>query len=459
MPAGLDEELLRRLPLPVAQLLRSADNGKNMLDRHWAAFYVWEASLKLLGSVAIVDLAERGTPSAQLQEQLQSLSRPSLGQWCGYVRELVKELAPRDPGFEKIQELLAGKARSDLPRCAGLDAALISVLEGKPTGKATVRLQELFDRLVSYRNKELGHGAVGARETEHYRQVGEALFAAAQEFLGKIDLLAGRRLVYVSDVRRQASGNWLIQQYELRGESASRLVSVDLPETETSRLPRPERVYLASREVSDDLLPELKSLHPLLLFELQSGHVFFLNAQKNKQQADYLCYRTGETIRRPELGQDQRELLAAVLGRRVDSDVAQDWAARSYAEEHPDGEVPDTPAPLRQIGEFELLSEIGRGGMGVVYRAWQPSLNRQVALKCLLKSGDPKADARFQREIKALGKVEHPGQVKVFTSGSSGDQWYYAMELVEGADLGRVCEQLSAASSAGSSIPTPGSGR
>ena len=99
----------------------------------------------------------------------------------------------------------------------------------------------------------------------------------------------------------------------------------------------------------------------------------------------------------------------------------------------------------RTIGEFELLSRLGQGGMGVVYRAWQPSLGRQVALKCMLRSGDPKAEARFAREIRALGRVEHPGVVKVFTSGSEADQWFFAMELVEGADLARVCEQLSGA--------------
>ena len=77
--------------------------------------------------------------------------------------------------------------------------------------------------------------------------------------------------------------------------------------------------------------------------------------------------------------------------------------------------------------------------MGVVYRAWQPSLGRQVALKCLLRAGDPKAEARFAREIHALGRVEHPNVVKVFTSGAEGEQWFYAMELVEGADLAAVC--------------------
>ena len=96
------------------------------------------------------------------------------------------------------------------------------------------------------------------------------------------------------------------------------------------------------------------------------------------------------------------------------------------------------------MGEFELLSELGRGGMGIVYRAWQPSLGRQVALKSMLRSGDPKAENRFAREIKALGRVDHPHLVKIFTSGSQADHWFYTMELVEGATLAAVCEKFCA---------------
>jgi serine/threonine protein kinase len=85
--------------------------------------------------------------------------------------------------------------------------------------------------------------------------------------------------------------------------------------------------------------------------------------------------------------------------------------------------------------------------MGVVYRAWQPSLSRQVALKCLLGSGDPRTEARFAREIRALGRVDHPNLVKVYSSGSEGDQWFYAMELIEGADVASVLAHLASTSS------------
>ena len=98
----------------------------------------------------------------------------------------------------------------------------------------------------------------------------------------------------------------------------------------------------------------------------------------------------------------------------------------------------------RTLGEFELLSELGRGGMGVVYRAWQPSLGRQVALKQLVRTGENRNNGsrgKFGRS----GRVEHPHLVKIYTSGSDGDQWFYAMELVEGAPLSTVCEQLQRA--------------
>ena len=166
-----------------------------------------------------------------------------------------------------------------------------------------------------------------------------------------------------------------------------------------------------------------------------------MNGRRGKQRAEYLCYDDGDLLRL-DLGADHRSLLAGVLGRPVDTELADEWAAESTAEDPPE-DLPRAPLTERTVGEFELLSRLGRGGMGIVYRAWQPSLCRQVAIKCMLRSGDPKAEARFAREIRALGRVEHANLVKVFTSGSEGDQWFYAMELVEGAELSGICEQLA----------------
>src|SRR5262245_22469710 len=165
----LDDALVQRLPLPLAQLYRRAHNARTPLERHLTAFYLWEASLKLLGATAVAEYAEQPDPDPQLAERLTRLARPALGHWWEYVRRLVPVLAERgDEAFGKLRDLLLGRSRDDLPRAAGLDAVLRQALDGQGGARATVRLTELFDRLVRYRNQELGHGAAGQRPGAFY---------------------------------------------------------------------------------------------------------------------------------------------------------------------------------------------------------------------------------------------------------------------------------------------------
>src|SRR5437868_6997699 len=96
-----------------------------------------------------------------------------------------------------------------------------------------------------------------------------------------------------------------------------------------------------------------------------------------------------------------------------------------------------------RLGDFELLRELGRGGMGVVYEARQVSLNRKVALK-VLGGGlglTHKAILRFQREAEATAKLHHTNIVPVYSIGEQGDRHFYAMELIEGPSLDRILDQ------------------
>lgn len=93
-----------------------------------------------------------------------------------------------------------------------------------------------------------------------------------------------------------------------------------------------------------------------------------------------------------------------------------------------------------RLGEFELLGEIGRGGMGVVFRARQHSLQRDVAVKVLppaLASARLRLE-RFRREAFAVSKLQHPGVVPILSFGVADDVVYYAMEFVEGPSLAEV---------------------
>jgi serine/threonine protein kinase/Tfp pilus assembly protein PilF len=103
----------------------------------------------------------------------------------------------------------------------------------------------------------------------------------------------------------------------------------------------------------------------------------------------------------------------------------------------------------RRLGDFEIVREIGRGGMGVVYEARQVSLNRKVALKVL--SGGlgltPKAVQRFRREAEAAAKLHHTNIVPVYATGEEDGTHFYAMELIEGPSLDHVIRQIRAVAS------------
>ena len=102
----------------------------------------------------------------------------------------------------------------------------------------------------------------------------------------------------------------------------------------------------------------------------------------------------------------------------------------------------DDPAQ-REFGDYELLEQIGHGGMGVVYRARQRSLDREVAIK-LLSAGpwaSPEFVARFQQEAQHAAKLQHPAIVTVYEMGDLDGLIYYAMQLVRGESLAQHLQE------------------
>ncbi len=97
-------------------------------------------------------------------------------------------------------------------------------------------------------------------------------------------------------------------------------------------------------------------------------------------------------------------------------------------------------APLGTLGDYTLRRQIGRGGMGVVYEAWESSMDRRVALKVLPAgiAADDKAVTRFVREARLAGKLSHPNVVGVYGMGVREQTPFYAMEFVEGEPLAQV---------------------
>src|SRR5215468_8309698 len=111
-------------------------------------------------------------------------------------------------------------------------------------------------------------------------------------------------------------------------------------------------------------------------------------------------------------------------------------------------------ATMVRAGRYEILGELGRGAMGVVYRATDPVIGRAVAVKTIRLSEEgtglsrPELLSRFQTEARAAGLLTHPNIVVVYDAGEENGLFYITMELIEGKSLQALLD-------AGHSFPVP----
>ncbi len=154
-------------------------------------------------------------------------------------------------------------------------------------------------------------------------------------------------------------------------------------------------------------------------------------------------YRRGEQPglqeyidRLPEMADEIRELFPALVEvERLDG------SAREDADPH----LQPSPPRIRQLGDYRVIREIGRGGMGVVYEAEQVSLGRHVALKVLPDQAlkDAQQKRRFEREARAAAKLHHTNIVPVFGVGEHDGSPYYVMQYIQGLGLDAVIDELN----------------
>jgi hypothetical protein len=157
-------------------------------------------------------------------------------------------------------------------------------------------------------------------------------------------------------------------------------------------------------------------------------------------------YRRGErpslteyTNKWPSLAGEIRDLFPALLMmediRPGKEDTTGSGTDRSLASEG---------KKLERLGDYRILREVGRGGMGIVYEAEQESLGRHVALKVLPSHAllDPQRLRRFQREAKAAARLHHTNIVPVFGVGEDGGLHYYVMQFIPGQSLDQVLAEL-----------------
>src|SRR5215831_6537166 len=118
---------------------------------------------------------------------------------------------------------------------------------------------------------------------------------------------------------------------------------------------------------------------------------------------------------------------------------------KEYTDRYPErADASASTPPPSQVGNYRIVREIGRGGMGIVYEAEQVALGRRVALKVLPSPAgrDGTTLARFRREARASARLHHTNIVPVFDVGQDGEVRYYAMQFIHGQSLDAVIREL-----------------
>ncbi len=171
--------------------------------------------------------------------------------------------------------------------------------------------------------------------------------------------------------------------------------------------------------------PEIKSLMALELAEE------FLDRYRHGERPSIKEY----VDRHPELTAEIREVFPAMA-------MLENIAIRDASLDEPAEPVHATP--LQRLGDFRIIREIGRGGMGIVYEAEQLSLGRHVALKVLPQRLmlDGKQRRRFEREARAAARLHHTNIVPVFGVGEHDGLPYYVMQFIQGLGLDGVLEEV-----------------
>jgi serine/threonine protein kinase len=143
--------------------------------------------------------------------------------------------------------------------------------------------------------------------------------------------------------------------------------------------------------------------------------------------------------RYPHLADEIRDVFP-VLGLVEDFKPGSGDASGTFA----GAEIPGLEKRLERLGDYRILREVGRGGMGIVYEAEQESLDRRVALKILIthRLSDPVLLARFAREARAAARLHHTNIVPVFGVGEAEGVHYYVMQFIQGQGLNAVLKEL-----------------
>lgn len=304
----LKSEILYRYPFPISVTYLNADNAREAVAAHDQRLRLFEVTLKFLSSIAIAQYLHDRLEDSRVRQALRGLARPSLGQWNGFMREILNAYRRAD----RVEEMFISELydaynarRTDRPAMAAAHNAIVNYVQGRTDSAVkSVSVRQLCDAMVNYRNKTVGHGAI---TRYHCEQMNDPLFEALEEMLGQLSFLREHRLVYVEDVRVRR-GSYAHEMMSYMGSTPPARMKEAYVADRPEEYRVEEQLYLCARGENVPVL----SLHPLVI--AWQGDVLFLNESERERGIEYLSYQSGQIKKPDRLLEDFREILGFVLG-------------------------------------------------------------------------------------------------------------------------------------------------
>ena len=403
--------LERRLPRPLAQVLRSWRLAREPQRRLFFAFGLAETFTRYLAALALVDYLSRPWRDDGVEEQLAGLGQPlTFGRWQQLLRTLLNALRerPGQPFIAELPDLLQGDNLAGIRQIDKIVPDRNLVAHGRmvvPSGAVPEKLK---------------------RVEKHLRRLLECT-----RFLGAYPLL------FTEEQRALRDGRFESTVLEMHGSPSEPdrrvLVSRTPPVAGT--------LSLCRFDFSERLI-----LDPFLVHQpcpcCQLDHVFLWSGGDKKGRISYLHYASGHSMKeRPLDAAEERRPLLEVLAQREELNLLGPLGVEATeSERYWTGEMPCQQGQLLG-GRYELGEEIGRGAMGVVFSARYPATGGRRAVKMIrpdLAGTDRGLLRRLGREAAILERLkDQPNIVRLYEFGVTDDEstCYLVMELLEGGTL------------------------
>jgi hypothetical protein len=309
-------DILYRYPYPVAMTYHNADNAREVLGAHDQRVKLFEVILKYLATIAIAQYVRDGADDERVNHTLRGLARPSLGQWNGFLREILSyydHLGKVDQVFIPDMYPAYFEKSKNRPALAEAYNAIRNFLEERTdSGTTSLAIRQFFDIMITYRNKTVGHGSL---TRQHCEQINDVLFSALEGLLTALSFLKEHRLVYIEDVRVRR-GKYTHEMISYMGSTPPSRMKAAFVSENPDEYRIEEQLYLCE---PDNDIPTL-SLHPLMI--AWQGDVLFLNESEREKDIEYLSYQTGQIKKPDRLVEDFKEILGVIFSGEVEEQLA-----------------------------------------------------------------------------------------------------------------------------------------